>query len=203
MDNYVNELQNELNETLKLIAIIDDTLNKINLNITSNIGVGSKVLIKYNNGESVEGRVLVDKGNGVFGINRVGYAGTINLGVNKPGLTEHTLQNLSVGTYGKLEKEQWLHNKKVEEINKKIVEAIHQRVDNIRNSFLNGQLSPKDSENIIKSVEFISWYNKTCSGFTVQPIETLPIPLICGIAREFIIQANENTIYSTLFKNKL
>lgn len=204
MDNYVTDLQNELNETLKRIAIIGDTLDKINLNVSdSKIEVGSKVLVKFGDDESIEGRVLIDKGNGVFGVNRVGYAGTINLGVNKFGLIEHTLQNLSVGTYGILEKELWLLTNKITEIKKKIDEAIHLRVDEIKKSFSKGALSQEDSEKVIKSVEFISWYNKTCSGFTVQPIETLPIPLVCGIAKEFIFQATENTIYSTLIKDKI
>ena len=192
MDNYMGDLQNELNESLERLEIITNTLDKINLNLSEvKIEVGSKVLVKFSNGHSVDGRVLFEKGNGVFAVKRDGYVGTINLGVNKPELSEHTLQNLSVGTYGKLEKEQWLLNQRITDIKKKIDETNCLKVNISNYPFSNESFSLQDVTKIINSDDFNRWYEKTCKGFKVQPIETFPLLLICGIVKEFILQRNQ------------
>ncbi len=110
-------LEKELIELNNRLGIIDDTINKIKNNISdTKISVGSRVLINWENSPSTEGRVLGVKSDGRILVNRDGYAGTINLGVNSDKITKHNIQNLSVGTYGNLEKEQWLTNSRINQI---------------------------------------------------------------------------------------
>ena len=109
IDLQINLLENELKELYRKLEIIEDTIGEIQKNITTDISYGSRVLIEWEGDRNNEGRVVSEvSADGTMLVNRDGYKGTIRLGRNKEGLTIHKLYNLSVGTYGLLEKQQWI-----------------------------------------------------------------------------------------------
>jgi hypothetical protein len=90
-----------------------------------NIKIGSRVLIKWKHGGETKGRVVgIRKSDGAFYVHRDGYAGVIGLGVNKPRLSEHTLESLSIGAYGKLDQRLWYAENKVLEIQNSIKDLV-------------------------------------------------------------------------------
>lgn len=71
--------------------------------------IGSRVEIQSDDGQKIEGRIWGhNKYKGEYSINRDGYKTTINLPAKM-------LKNLSVGYYGKLEREIWLFESRIVE----------------------------------------------------------------------------------------
>jgi hypothetical protein len=203
MDKYLDNLEIELKETIEKLAIVSDTVDKIANEVEDKIEYGSKVLITWEDGRTIEGRVWDVKGNGVFGINRDGYAGTINLGINKPGLTGHSLRNLSIGTYGKLEREKWLLTDKVSKLQKQIEQTIESRVRGIKESLFVGSIGRTDLNRIISSVEFRSWYTKTVESSKFPSLDIWPERLLAAIAKEFILQSADRQVYNLILKDQI
>lgn len=89
------------------------------------ISIGSRVLIKWKPNGETKGRVTgIRQSDGAFYVHRDGYSGLICLGIQSPGLTEHSLENLSVGIYGKLDKRLWLTQNRILEIQNSIKRQI-------------------------------------------------------------------------------
>ncbi|NLE05306.1 MAG: hypothetical protein GX638_10980 [Crenarchaeota archaeon] len=120
------ELVTELKKINFEIEVLKTIFSEIdNDNEDVEIKIGSRVLIKWGRGGETKGRVVgIRKSDGAFYVNRDGYAGVIGLGVNKPGLSEHTLENLSLGAYGKLDQRLWQAENKIVEIQNSIKELV-------------------------------------------------------------------------------
>ena len=192
MENIAN-LQQELDELSKKLEIISETLNKIRGNDSDDeIGVGSKVELKYPDGKTIEGRVWRVKRDGNVAINREGYKQEILWKISE-------LKHLSVGTYGKLEKQQWLLQQRIENIKKNIIEEINKTVFGIK-EILRNEIDFLTAKEIINRKDFQTWYNANKCDDTIPLTEinkASPI-FICGLAREFIIAAPDETIYQSL-----
>ncbi|WP_040005782.1 hypothetical protein [Fibrisoma limi] len=120
------ELVTELKRLNFEIEVLKNIFSEIDAdNDESKIKVGSRVLIKWGHGGETKGRVVgIRKSDGAFYVHRDGYVGTIGLGINKPGLSEHTLENLSVGAYRKLDQRLWHSQIRVSEIQDSIKEIV-------------------------------------------------------------------------------
>jgi hypothetical protein len=122
MIELVSELK-KLNFEVEVLKAIFSEMGTDNED--GNIKIGSRVLIKWGHGGETKGRVVgIRKSDRAFYVHRDGYAGVIGLGVNKPGLAEHTLENLSTGAYGKLDQRLWQAENKILEIQNSIKELI-------------------------------------------------------------------------------
>lgn len=141
MSSYITDLKEEfecINLRLKIIA---DTIDKISVRISDEtVGAGSRVKISLTDGSFQEGRVwrLTKEGNYI--VNRDGYANEFTASPNQ-------ITHLSVGTFGKLEKEQWLLKKRVEEIKRELTEFESK-----------GKLSANAIKIILNSPIFRNWY---------------------------------------------
>jgi hypothetical protein len=119
----------ELIKELKRVNFEVDILNSIFSEVENNdndlkINIGSRVLIKWEHGGENKGRVLGLKKDGAFYVNRDGYSGTIAVGINKSGLSKHSLENLSIGVYGKLDQKIWFSQQKKIEIENRIKKMV-------------------------------------------------------------------------------
>ncbi|AMM52426.1 hypothetical protein TH61_16240 [Rufibacter sp. DG15C] len=109
--DFRSTLTSERHEIEHRLEAIKDTFERIALGEKSKIEVGSRVIITYDyDGSTQEGRVWNVKSDGTIQVNRDGYKSLINV-------TASQVQNLSVGTYGLLEKEIWLMENRLEAIN--------------------------------------------------------------------------------------
>ena len=120
------ELVTELKRVNFEIEVLKNVFSEIDAdNVEPEIKVGSRVRIKWGHGGETKGRVIgIRKSDRAFYVHRDGYAGTIGLGINKPGLAEHTLENLSVGAYGILDQRLWHSQIKISQIQDSIKELI-------------------------------------------------------------------------------
>ena len=120
------ELVTELKRINFEIEVLKNIFSEIDTdNDNPEIKVGSRVRIKWGHGGETKGRVIgIRKSDGAFYVHRDGYVGTIGLGINKPGLAEHTLENLSVGAYGILGQRLWHSQIRVSEIQGSIRELV-------------------------------------------------------------------------------
>lgn len=120
------ELVTELKKVNFEIEVLKTIFSEVdNDNEDPNIKIGSRVLIKWEHGGETKGRVVgIRKSDRAFYVHRDGYVGVIGLGVNKPGLSEHTLENLSIGAYGKLDQRLWCAEKRVLEIQNSIKDLV-------------------------------------------------------------------------------
>jgi len=205
MDNFISDLQQELNQLSKELEIIGDSINKITNKISDTaIGFGSRVLIEWENQKPQEGRVLEVKHDGRLSVNRDGYAGTINVGINHDGLTKHTIQNLSVGTFGKLEKLQWLNTVRANKIKLLIQERVNTRVEGIKQSLKDG-ISLNDGRKIINLQDFKSWYKRSDyeKSISLSDLSQSHSIFICAVAREFLKTATNEMLYETIIKDKV
>ena len=122
----IMELVTELKKINFEIEVLKTILSEVdNDSEDQNIKIGSRVLIRWKHGGETKGRVVgIRKSDRAFYVHRDGYAGVIGLGVNKPGLSEHTLENLSTGAYGKLDQRLWHAQSRVLEIQNSIKEMV-------------------------------------------------------------------------------
>lgn len=174
-------LINELKDSVRRLEFISDTLNKIHNNISDEkIAVGSRVLIKWegNHPDSNEGRVVRMKPDGSFVVKREGQ-GEITVGINRNGLMKYVVQNLSVGTYGKLEKEEWLLKLKIKEIQQKIDPLIK-------------VITLSTARKIIETSDFKSWYLANDIGKTIsyEKLSNSAEVLLCGLVKEYLNKLN-------------
>lgn len=192
----INDLKLELKEISEKLAIVNDTLKKITDGISDEeIGVGSRVLVTHHS-PPIEGRVWRVKANDIFAINRDGYAGELLV-------SGENLKHLSVGTYGKLEKQQWLLQNRIGKLQLAIDDQINKNIFGIKELLCKG-IDFNTSKSIINRKEFLVWYK------TNQCEQTIPLdelskasPLfICGIAREFIIAAPNLIIWTAIIYNQ-
>jgi len=112
MIQYRSILTNELINLENELRIIKPTFKQIRDKIEDEeIGVGSRVLCTWTDGPGgqKEGRVLNVTKSNKFHVNRDGYAGIASFFRNQ-------LQNLSVGSYGKLERRIWQIENRIEKI---------------------------------------------------------------------------------------
>jgi hypothetical protein len=108
------------------------------------------VLIEWEGVRYNEGRVVSElRNDGTMAVHRDGYATTIRLGKNHEELTKHKLKHLSVGTYGQLEKQQWILNQKIK---KKKIE--------INEYMKKSKISSEMLSEILGSEKFKNWYKK-------------------------------------------
>lgn len=116
------ELVNELKKVNFEIEVMKAIFSELdNDSEDKSIKIGSRVLIKWEHGGETKGRVVgIRKSDSAFFVHRDGYVGVIGLGVNKPGLLEHTLENLSIGAYGKLDQRLWYAQNRILEIQNSI-----------------------------------------------------------------------------------
>lgn len=180
------------------MKVVDETLDKILHGISDEeIGVGSRVIITYEDGKTIEGRVWRMKRDGFAAVNRDGYAAECLFKVSE-------LKHISVGTYGKLEKQQWLLRKKIAVLKQTIAEQMNRKETAIILS-LNKGIPTVDAKSIIKSSAFQMWY-KNNNLETIIPLNNLQNSheiLICSMAREYILSSTPDTIYNTLVVNNL
>lgn len=197
MDNIL-ELQNELAEHSEKLKLIEDILAKIKSEISyGEIGVGSKVRITEENGRIIEGRVWRVKKNGLYAINRDGYAAEILIHKDQ-------LQNLSVGTHGELEKQQWLITEKIKDLKKDISKEVNKKISAIIISLNNG-IQIEDSQRIIKTTEFESWYKKNNLENTIplNKLKTYPEVFVCSLVREYVLRTRKKTTLHKLILDSL
>ena len=110
-------LLNELKKVSFEAKVIEEIISEIEPeNAEEPMGVGSRMLVKWKTIPHVKGRIYSIGKEGSYYVNRDGYSGLIKLGINKPGLSEHTLEHLSIGYYGKLDRKMWQANNKIHEI---------------------------------------------------------------------------------------
>ena len=108
---FRSKLTSQRHEAEHRLLEFKDTFERIKVGEQSKIEAGSRVLITYeHNGSQQEGRVINVKSDGTVQVNRDGYKSLINVDPSQ-------VQNLSVGTYGLLEKEIWLIEEKLDAIN--------------------------------------------------------------------------------------
>lgn len=109
--SFRSQLTSQRHEIEHHLSSYKDTFVRIKVGEKSKIEIGSRVLITYeHDGSQQEGRVINVKYDGTVQVNRDGYKSLINISPSQ-------VQNLSVGTYGLLEKEIWLLEEKLETIN--------------------------------------------------------------------------------------
>ncbi|MEI7504439.1 MAG: hypothetical protein WCJ61_14260 [Paludibacter sp.] len=182
----IDLLENELKELYRKLEIIENTIGEIQKDITTNITYGSRVLIEWEGDRNNEGRVVSDvSADGTMLVNRDGYSGTIRLGRNKEGLTKHKLYNLSVGTYGQLEKQQWQLN---EEIEKKKHE--------IQKFIKNKEITLKIVYEVIELEVFKLWYIGHNHEKTISYSELFN-------TKDFILKAYVNEFFKETSKETL
>ncbi len=190
MNTNIEHLEIELKEIEERLSMISDSIDKINSNLGNDeIDYGSRVLITWENGSTNEGRVWVVKGNGIYGVNRDGYASTINLGRNHEGLTKHTLQNLSVGTYGNLEREQWILKRKINEVKYFIEKCTEPDFIQTINKFKKESDNDTNIKIIVSSSKFIRWFEQKKGEFLLPNIKLWPLQLQKTLINEFIAES--------------
>lgn len=182
----INLINNELSELTRKLELINDTIGEIQKELSTEISYGSRVLIEWKGERTIEGRVVSEvKADGTMLVNRDGYKGTIRVGRNRESLTEHKLHNLSVGTYGLLEKQQWLLNQKIERKKTEILELI-----------TNQEITLKAISEVIELELFKSWY------FSHDYIKTTPYNILKN-SESFILKAYVNEFFKETSKDIL
>lgn len=188
----VSDLQLELKELLNKLQTINETLNKIADCISDEeIGVGSRVLITHLS-KPIEGRVWRVKANDIFAINRDGYAAEILV-------QKKNLKHLSVGTYGKLEKQQWLLQNRILNLQREIEVQINKNVFGIKELLCKG-IDFSTARTILKRKDFQRWYksNNCDQCISLEDLTNASPIFICGLAREFIIAAPNLIIWQSI-----
>ncbi|WP_269222534.1 hypothetical protein [Flavobacterium sp. IMCC34518] len=102
----------ELSNLYDQVKIINETLTPFeneNKNSENIIERGCRVLLKNNDGTSIEGRVWRIKYNGEVEVNRDGYESYMNCKLQD-------LTNLSIGTIGNLEKQRWIKQQRMKSL---------------------------------------------------------------------------------------
>ena len=94
-----------LNETLKIL--------ETDKGVEEPILVGSRVRITFQNGNIIDGRVWRIKDDGYAAVNRDGYKKEILVRISE-------LQNLSVGINGRIERQYWLTENKIEKLKEQL-----------------------------------------------------------------------------------
>lgn len=192
----IQDLKLQLKELSVNLESVTDTLNKITDGISDEeIGVGSRVLVT-NLSSPREGRVWRVKANDIFAVNRDGYAAEMLV-------AGKNLKHLSVGTFGKLEKQQWLLQNRISNLQQTIDNQINKNVIGIRESLCKG-IDFNTAKTIINRKDFQSWYksNKCEENIPLQElIKASPI-FICGLAREFIVAAPNDLIWRAIIYSK-
>lgn len=102
-------LENRKHKLKNLLVDLQNTYKEYNQLGVSEVEIGCKVLVNYEGGNKVEGRVWGIKKDGTLIINRDGFKTTMNF---KPS----EVKNLSIGTFGKLEKQIWKITQEISEI---------------------------------------------------------------------------------------
>jgi hypothetical protein len=195
MEN-ISELIEELKQLQKKLETVNETLTKITDGISDEeIGFGSRVLLTYQDGRTAEGRVWRVKKDGVVAINRDGYAAEILWNVKD-------LKHLSVGTYGKLEKQQWLLQNSIRNLKQDIGVQINKSVFGVKELLCKGIDYPT-AKTIIKRQDFQSWYKaKKCDqSIPLTELNNASPVIICGLAREFIIVAPDAILWQAIIIN--
>jgi hypothetical protein len=192
IDLQINLLETELKELYRKLEIIENTIGEIQKNITTDISYGSRVLIEWDGDRNNEGRVVSEvSADRTMLVNRDGYKGTIRLGRNKEGLTKHKLYNLSVGTYGLLEKQQWLLNEKIEK-----------KKHEIQNFVRNKEVTLKIVYEVIELEIFKSWYvghnyEETISYSALIKTQSF---ILKAYVNEFFRETSKETLLPILIK---
>jgi hypothetical protein len=159
MNVSIAKLENQLVSLKRKLEIIDDSLKELNIvDRKFPLTVGCRVLVTWEIGNSREGRVLLVQQHRVL-INRDGYSGGIWVDLNDDlNILPQTI-NLSVGTYGTLEKEQWLLNKGITEKEGEIEKEIYHLIKGIKEN-LKTEIAHPYVDQIIQLKEFGEWYRK-------------------------------------------
>lgn len=192
----IEVIEKEIERINKQLSLIVETIGQIQLNLSfDEISYGSRVLIKWERGDLVEGRVVSNVGkDGSMLVHRDGYAGTIRLGKNKEGLSKHSLVNISVGTYGKLEKQQWIFEEKIREYRNRIKALI-----------LKDEISLNLMSTIIKTESFKHWYCEKLYDRKIPYSELLNFPIVINKAfmKEYYAENSKSDILQLVEKYKI
>jgi len=172
--DYLIDLEFEMKSLSDRLEIINNYINSIEKSIKDDqIKVGSRVKILTVDPQ-VEGRVWKILPDGTIYVNRDGYQSHMKFKLDE-------LENLSVGTYGKMEREKWI---------------INDRINKIKSLFPN-LLDIETCHKIIESQYFIAWYNE--NGYQkhieLKKLIKLPEVFIKGVILNF-----NNTHETTLTK---
>jgi hypothetical protein len=180
---YLN-LEREIKDISRRLEMIKDTLYKIDKAIIDeSITVGSRVLINWEQipPSSEEGRVEKMKPDGSFIVQK-DKGGLITVGINHANIAKHSIKNLSVGTYGKLEKEKWLLTMKLN----KLKQQVHP---------LRKVISFSTAKTIVDSSGFEYWYkaNGLNNAVSYEQFKNSPEIFVCGIVKEYL-NSSENDV---------
>lgn len=193
IDLSIKNLEAEIELLKQQLVVIDDTVREIQIGISENaISYGSRVLIEWDNNTSNEGRVVSKvRKDGTMLINRDGFAGTIRLGINRENVSIHKLKHLSVGTYGKLEKQQWILTQKIESKEEEMREILRKH-----------EISLKLLDEILNLDDFKIWYqkNKYDNIIPYTKLNQSPILFRKACGNEFYIENSSKELMSLLTK---
>lgn len=114
MDTVIKDIR-ELQDLVTQVTVINETLTSFHLDSfeTDSIDYGSKVQLKNHDGSYIEGRVWGINKQGEIQVNRDGFKSFMNCKLAD-------LKNLSVGTIGKLEKQKWIKERRIEKLTEEI-----------------------------------------------------------------------------------
>lgn len=189
----IEVIEKEIEELNRQLSLIDEIIGQIQRNISSDeISFGSRVLIKWERGDTTEGRVVTNiEKDGSMLVHRDGYVGTIRLGRNKEELSKHSLVNLSVGTLGKLEKQQWILTSKINVNKNRIKEIIEKK-----------EICPSLISSIIKTESFRLWYLEKRYDQSISYSDLLNFPFIINEAfvKEYYEESSKDEILQLMEK---
>ncbi len=193
----ITDLKTELKEVSEKLEEVNDFLKKITDRVSDEeIGVGSKVLLTQLS-PPIEGRVWRVKPNNIFAVNRDGYAAELLV-------ARENLKHLSVGTYGKFEKQQWLLQDRIKYLQQAIDVQINKDVFGIKELLCKG-IDFITAKSIINRKDFQAWYklNQCEQSIALTELGKASPIFICGMAREFIIASPNDIIWHAVIQNSV
>lgn len=101
--------ENTLKQLQEALVSLKDEFSNYNPDLNDevkSIPIGSRVLVTYDNGTTIEGRVWSVSKSNIYQVNRDGYKTYMNFPISN-------LKNLSTGYLGILERNIWLHEQNI------------------------------------------------------------------------------------------
>lgn len=192
----ITDLKFELKELSEKLERINEDLKKITDGINDeDIGFGSRVLVTHLS-EPIEGRVWRVKAKNIFAVNRDGYAAELLV-------AGENLKHLSIGTYGKLERQQWLLQNRIKDLQRTIDDQMKREVFGIKELLTKG-INLNISKTIINRKDFQAWYRTNHCEQTIPLTELSKASavFICGVAREFIISSPSEILWHAIIQSQ-
>lgn len=118
-------------------------------------------------------------------------------------IIKHNLKNLSVGTYGVLEREKWMLETKLKVLNREYNQLVNEKVESLKKEIANDIFSINQITNILQSEYFKTWYKNQFTNNEIPDVNSFSNILKRGIVREYLLQLTDKDLFEKLIDPRI